>query len=161
MKNIISAARPLSLVFVALCWLVFTGCEYDAPVTAKPTRKIEEKLVGDWLEKDGADKKIMKVRKLDDYIYIIDYEDTLYRAYHSDAAKLPLVSAQDIEDKRKYTLMTWKLSEDGKTLTVRTINEKVIPYSTKDSAAIQKLIEANAQNPDLFEKEAGEFVRSK
>ena len=62
--------------------LIFIGCEYEVPITSAPTRKIDEKLLGDWVSKDGKDK--MKVRRLDDSIYIISYNGDLAKAFHSD-----------------------------------------------------------------------------
>lgn len=34
-------------IFAAAACLAFIGCEYDVPITATPTRKIEEKFLGD------------------------------------------------------------------------------------------------------------------
>jgi len=62
--------RGFTLGIVAVvCCLAFSGCEYEVPITSKPTRKIDKRLLGDWLEKDsgptGKEKLQMKVRKLD------------------------------------------------------------------------------------------------
>jgi hypothetical protein len=65
---------------VALCILTFSACEYQVPITSTPTRKVEERLLGDWTSSDGKEK--IKVRRLDATIYMIYYDGDLFRAYH-------------------------------------------------------------------------------
>lgn len=155
-----SMAREFILgLAAAVCWFVFSGCEYDVPITSKPTGKVDERLLGDWTSKDGKDR--MKVRKYDDFFFIVSFNGDLFRACHSDVAKTAFVSVQEIDSgERKYAYFTWKLSEDGKLLGLRAVRDEVVPKETKDSAAIQKLIEKNLQNPKLFEDE-GQFTREK
>jgi hypothetical protein len=108
-------------IVAALCIFALSGCEYEVPITSNPTRKVDERLLGDWTSKDGKDK--MKVRRLDDSIYIVSYNGDLFRAYHSDVAKTSFVSVQDIDSAdRKYAYLTWKLSDDGKRLGLRVVN---------------------------------------
>lgn len=153
-------ARKLTLgIVAAVCCFAFSGCEYEVPITASPTRKVDEKLLGDWVSKDGKDK--IKVRRLDDSIYIVSYNGDLFRAYHSDVAKTSFVSVQDIDStERKYAYLTWKLSEDGKLLGLRVVSNKVIPKESKDSASVQKLLEKNLQNAELLENET-QFTKAK
>ena len=135
-------------VFAAACCLVISGCIYDVPITPKATRKVDARLLGNWTSKDGKSK--MKVVKLDDSNYIVSADGDLYRAYHSDVADTPFVSVQKLEsDKPKYAYWTWKLSGDG-TLSLRNVNDKVVPDDTKDSASVQKLLKKNLKNPALF-----------
>ncbi|HEY2124711.1 MAG TPA: hypothetical protein VGG94_04525 [Chthoniobacterales bacterium] len=139
------------------------GCVYEAPLTAKPTRKIDERLLGDWVE-DQAKGKDLKIRKLDDSHYVIFY-DEFYKAHHSDIGEEHFVSIQQIdpvsEKDRKYTFATYELKDDGKTLVVRTVNDKTIPDTLKTSAALEKAVRANLKNPDLLNKDGGTFVRPK
>lgn len=103
--------RKLALVAVAVvCCLSFSGCDgdYAVPITSRPTRKIDQRLLGNWVSKDGTDK--LKVRSLDDSIYIVSYNGDLFRAFHSDVGKTSFVSLQDIESTgRKYSYLTYKL----------------------------------------------------
>jgi hypothetical protein len=146
-------------VVVCLCILAFSACEYESPITSSPTRKVEERLLGDWTSADGKEK--LKLRRLDDGIYIVYYDGDLFRAYHSDVADTPFASVQDINSNdRKYAFVVWKLSDDGKHLSLRNVSDKVIPKETKDSAAIVALLKKNARNPDLFGEEI-EFSREK
>ena len=120
---------------------------------------MQERLLGDWTSDDGKEK--LKLRKLDDSVYIVYYDGDLFRAYHSDVAETPFASVQDINSNdRKYAFVVWKLSDDGKRLSLRNVSDKVIPKKTRDSATVVALLETNAHNPDLLGEEI-EFRREK
>ena len=145
-------------VAVCLCILAFTACEYEVPITPSPTRKVQEQLLGNWISLDG--KENMRVRRWDDSTYIVYYDGDLFRAYHSDVADTPFVSVQDLNSNdRKYAYVIWKLSDDGKGLSLRSVN-KLIPKETKDSAMVAALLTKNARNPELFGAEI-EFRKEK
>lgn len=145
-------------VAVCLCILAFTACEYEVPITPSPTRKVQEQLLGNWISLDG--KENMRVRRWDDSTYIVYYDGDLFRAYHSDVADTPFVSVQDLNSNdRKYAYVIWKLSDDGKGLSLRSVN-KLIPKETKDSAMVAALLTKNARNPELFGEEI-EFRKEK
>jgi hypothetical protein len=145
-------------VAVCLCILAFTACEYEVPITPSPTRKVQEQLLGNWISLDG--KENMRVRRWDDSTYIVYYDGDLFRAYHSDVADTPFVSVQDLNSNdRKYAYVIWKLSDDGKRLSLRSVN-KLIPKETKDSAMVAALLTKNARNPELFGEEI-EFRKEK
>ena len=146
-------------VVIGLCSLAFTACQYDVPITSGPTRKVQDRLLGDWTSADGKEK--LKLRSLDDSIYIVYYDGDLFRAYHSDVAEAPFATVQDLNSSdRKYAYVIWKLSDDGKNLRLRSVNDKVVPKETKDSATIVALLTKNARNPDLFGEEI-EFQKEK
>jgi hypothetical protein len=145
-------------VVVCLCFLAFTACEYEVPITSNPTRKAQEQLLGNWISLDG--KENMRVRRWDDSTYIVYYDGDLFRAYHSDVADTPFASVQDLNSNdRKYAYVAWKLSDDGKRLSLRSVN-KLIPKETKDSAVVAALLTENARNPELFGEEI-EFRKEK
>ena len=101
------------------------------------------------------------MRRLDDSVYIVYYDGDLFRAYHSDIAETPFASVQDLNSNdRKYAYVVWKVSDDGKRLSLRNVNRKLIPKETRDSAAVAALLTENAHNPELF-GEAIEFTREK
>jgi hypothetical protein len=103
----------------------------------------------------------MKLRRLDDGTYVVYYDGDLFRAYHSDVAETPFVTVQDLNSSdRKYAYVIWKLSDDGKNLRLRSINDKVVPKETKDSATIVALLTKNVSNPELFGEEI-EFKKEK
>ena len=146
-------------VTICLCILAFSACQYEVPITLGPTRKVQERLLGDWTSDDGKEK--LKLRKLDDSVYIVYYDGDLFRAYHSDVAETPFASVQDLNaNSRKYAYLAWKLSDDSKTLSVRNVTDKVVPTGIKDSATIVALLKQNARNPDLLGEEI-EFRREK
>jgi hypothetical protein len=103
----------------------------------------------------------MKVRRLDDNTYVVYYDGDLFRAYHSDVVDTPLATVQDLKSNdRKYSYINWKLSDDGKNLKLRSVNDKVVPKETKDSAIVVALLTKNASNPELFGEEI-EFKKEK
>ena len=143
----------------SLCLLWFAGCQYDVPITSSPTRKVQPALVANWRSLDG--KEELKVRRLDDSTYVLYYDGDLFRAYHSDLGNIPFVSVQDLNaNDRKYAYIVWKLSDDGNKLSLRNVNDKVIPKETKSSATIVALLMKNAANPELFGEEI-EFRKEK
>jgi len=120
---------------------------------------VQEQLLRDWTSTDGKEK--LKLRSLDDSVYIIYYDGDLFRAYHSDVVETPFVSVQDLNSSdRKYAYVVWKLSDDGKNLRLRSVNDKVIPKESKDSTAIVALLTKNAGNPELFGEQI-EFRKEK
>jgi hypothetical protein len=81
-------------------------------------------------------------------------------AHITPMSRMPLVTVQDLNSNdRKYAYVVWKLSSDGKGLTLRSVN-KLIPKETKDSAAVAALLTKNARNPELFGEEI-EFRKEK
>ena len=146
-------------VTIGICSLAFSACQYEVPITSAPTRKVQEQLLGNWKSSDG--KEELKVRSFDDNVYIVYYDGDLFRAYHSDVAETPFVSVQDLNSRdRKFAYVVWKLSDDGKDLRMRSVNDKVIPKEIRDSTAIAALLTKNARNPELFGEEI-EFKKEK
>jgi hypothetical protein len=152
--------RPVILCGVVSLWILwFVGCQYEVPITASPTRKVEQALLGDWTSLDG--KENMKVRRLDDSVYVVYYDGDLFRAYHSDVGETPFATVQDLNSSdRKYAYVSWKLSDDGKSLRLRNVNDKIITKETKDSPTLVALLTKNARNPELFGEEI-EFKKQK
>jgi hypothetical protein len=144
---------------ISLASFALAACQYDIPITSGPTRKIRQRLLGDWTSADGTEE--LKLRSLDDSIYVVYYDGDLFRAYHSDVAETPFATVQDLNSAdRKYAYVIWKLSEDGKTLRLRNVKDKLVPKETKDSATVVALLTKNASNPELFGDEI-EFKKEK
>ena len=145
-------SKTLFAGFFAAIGLFLAGCNYEVALTAKPTRKIDERLLGVWLGGENG-KDTMSVRQLDDATYVIAMDDDIYRAFHSDFAGTAFVSVQSLQpnnDHGKYVYVTWAVSPAGDQLTVRTVSVKVVPEETKGRDALQKLIKANLTNPALL-----------
>jgi hypothetical protein len=119
-------------------------------LTAQPTRKIDERLLGVWLGGEGG-KDQMVVRPFDESTYVVAMDHDIYRAFHSDFADTAFLSVQDLNaSNRLYLYLTAAVSADGQQLTIRTVSTKVVPEGTKSRDALQKLIQANLANPKLF-----------
>ena len=96
----------------------------------------------------------MRARRLDDSTYVVYYDGDLFRVYHSDVGETPFATVQDLNSNdRKYAYVVWKLSGDGKRLSLRSVSQKIIPKETRDSAAVAALLAKNARNPELFGEE--------
>lgn len=151
MKTITPPLRePGFNVLVLLLCLVFVGYEYDVPASAEPTRRVAEQLVGDWIAMGGW----MKVRLFDASSYMIFHDGELCRAWHSDGAGSPLVSAQDIDtDKRKFAYLHYPVLADSRRLAQRVVDAKIIPDETRDAAPNKMLFEKRRGNSDLFGEE--------
>ena len=90
--------------------------------------------------------KNMKVRRLDDNTYVVYYDGDLFRAYHSDIAETPFATVQDLNSSnRKYAYIIWKLSDDGKNLILRNVNNKVVPKGIRDPAGVVALLMRHEQ----------------
>ena len=147
-------------ITVVVCSLILLRCTYEIPLTAEPTRAADERLVGTWTITAPDENDQLEIRLYDDRHYVVTNKGDLYRAYHSDVAGLQLMTVQNLNDReRKYLFMEWKLSEDGKRLTLRAIQTEVVPESMRDRDAMIKLIQDNRDNPKLF-GEPGVYVRS-
>jgi len=69
-------------------------------------------------------------------------------------AETPFATVQDLNSNdRNYAYIVWKLSDDGRTLKLRSVNDKIVPKETKDSAAVVALLTKNSTNPALFGEE--------
>ena len=101
------------------------------------------------------------MRQWDESTYVVYYDGDLFRAYHSDVVETPFVSVQDLNSNdHKYAYVIWKQSDDGKRLTLRNVNDKLVPKETRESAAVVALLTKNARNPELFGEEI-EFRKEK
>jgi hypothetical protein len=145
--------------------LLLSACIYEAPITEKPTGKIDDRLVGDWTEEGTPDSHLI-VCKLNDSEYIVSYEG-VFHAWPSDFAGTHFVSVQNIapmkESDRKYDrkfqFVVPELQENGKKLVIRTVNSKVIPETLHTTAEIQQAIKTHIKDPQFFNDEPGVFVR--
>jgi hypothetical protein len=156
-------SKPPFAWFLAAGALLLAGCNYDVPLTAQPTRKIDASLLGEWVSFDKSEQKLeyMTVRNLDDSTYIVAMDRDLYRVFHSDFADTAFVSVQDLNsDERKYVYYVWQISADGTQLSVKGVSTQVVPEKTKGQAALQQLIKANLANPKLYGDEI-KFTRKK
>ena len=167
--------RKVTLGIVAVIFgILLSGCHgYSVPITAKPTHKIDERFLGTWTSKEGSD--TMKVFKFDKSHYLVTFQDGLVRAYHSDLAKTPFITAQPLDENApespkpgspktessnpQYFYFVCTLSDDG-VMHLKSVSDKLIPTETKSSATVRRLLKKNLLNPALFDDEAL-FIKDK
>ena len=147
--------RSLACILLVAC-LFINGCNYDFPLTATPTRKIENRLLGDWviIAKENENAEIMHVRQFDDSTYAVAMDNDIYRVFHSDFADTAFLSVQDLNPgNRKYLYYTWQLSADAALLTLKAVRTEIVPENSKTPGDLQRLIKKNLSNPKLFQPE--------
>lgn len=146
-------------VVLALVVLSLAACQYSVPITERPTRNVEIKLIGDWISTDG--RETLKIRTLNHSTYVVSYNNVLFQVFHSDLLGISFLTVQELETQnRSYSYLTYRLSEDGAKLYLRLVNDDVVPRETKDVTSIQRLLKRNVQNPALLRKE-DEFTKAK
>jgi hypothetical protein len=147
--------RPFTLAMLCTL-LVLVACEFDVPITAEPTRRVESTLLGDWTGTEWNDqdcKDQLKIRRYDDSSYVVSLNGALHRAWHSDVEGMPLVTVQNLDSpERKYSYYTWSLSDGGKQLTLRFVTDTLIPKEAKDSATVAKLLREHRDDGRLLSK---------
>ena len=157
-------ARTVFALVGMVATLGVAGCDFEVPLTATPTRKIDERLLGTWgwVDKDSSKEELMGVRKYDETTFVVSLDADIYRAFHSDFAGQPFVSVQDLNSgDRKYCYYTARLSADGDHLTLHRVGTGLVPDTTRTTKAVQQLIKANLANPALFQGDEMVFTRKK
>jgi hypothetical protein len=160
MKNKLSQSFLPVLVIFILALFGLTACDYKAPLTSKPTSDIDKQLIGDWVSKDG--KNHLKIRILDSSEYIISLDDGLARAFHSDMDGVRFVNVQDLDKLSgpgTYSLVNYNFSNNGKNLSVKIVDNKVIPFDLKTSEAISALVKQHLKDPRLFVRNVLEYQK--
>lgn len=153
------ATKSMAGIVLIFVLFLLAGCqEYKVPITKRPTRKIDPRLLGVWNTKDQSEDSGIQIIKYDDYNYLVAIKEQekslLYRVYHSDLQKTSFVTAQFLESPDPlYAYMKYTLSEDG-VLHVWSVNKEVIPEKTTSSATIRRLLKKNLHNPALLVDEA-------
>src|SRR5437879_3246833 len=135
-----------------------SGCIYEGPITEKPAGKIDERLLGDWLEK-GDKPEWLRVRKFSDTEYVLQYGG-FWRAFFSEIDGRRFVNVQTIDPvenaERKYAFVTYVLKDD-RTLVVHSVSKDLIPETLHSSREIEEAIRGNLKNPKLLNQEPAIF----
>ena len=116
---------------------------------------MREQLLADWRSIDG--KEELKLRRFDDSIYIVYYA-VIFFVLTTPTSRKHL--SRPFRTSTRTIGSTLTLSDDGNHLTLRSVNDKVIPKGTKDSATVVALLTKNARNPELFGEQI-EFKQEK
>jgi len=146
-------SNPHLVAFLTAIGLLLSSCNYDFPLTAKPTQKIDSRLLGDWVavDKDNQKEMLMLVREQDDSTYLVVLDDDNYRGVHTDFANTAFISVQPMNpSNRKYVYFSWRLTPKGDQLTLRPVSTAVVPETTRSAVEAQRIIKDNLFNPKLF-----------
>lgn len=139
--------RKLLFSAFAIASLLLGGCDYEVPLSEKPERAIDGRLIGEWVSPDSW----IKVRPFDTDHYVIVHNGALFRGWHSTVAGLSLVTVQALEDKnRRYAYLAYEISADGRRLDLRFVRDDVVSKKIKDTAGMRKAVEQHAKHPELL-----------
>ena len=137
--------RATSLLAVAC--LFFTGCDYEVPLSAQPTRPTEDALLGNWMSPDAW----LMVRRFDADHYVVFHNGGVYRAWHSDLAGRAFVSVQSLDGENpKYAYFTYEVGSEGRRLNLRFVTEKLVPKTIRDSNTMRETVARYAADPALL-----------
>ncbi len=142
-------------IFPLFLCLLLASCIYEAPLTESPTRKIDERLIGDWVSVEEKPSQI-QIRKFDDSNFVLIDGTQVYRVFHSDFGGLNFLSVQNLDSggtyARKFAFIDYRFEEPDR-VRVRAINKDVVPDSLRTTSDLQKIIRAHLKDPQLFNKE--------
>ena len=147
-----AALRRALILFIAAAGLLLAGCDYTVPLSAKPDRKIDERLLGEWISPSSW----MKVRRFDAENYVVYHNGTAFRAWHSPVAGLPLLTVQELESKpgsTKFAYLSYDVTGDGQRLNLRVVRDEVVSKKINDTAAMRQAVEQHARHPELLTEE--------
>jgi hypothetical protein len=147
--------------FAALFLLLFSSCIYEVPLTQSPTRKIDERLIGDWLSIEEKP-SVIQIKKFDDSNLILIDGSSVYRVFHSDLEGINFLSMQNLEIRgnsaRKFAFIDYRFETPDR-VRVRAVNKEVIPENVRTTPELQRLVQNHLKDPHLFNKEEITYTR--
>jgi hypothetical protein len=148
--------------FVAILLVfLFSSCIYEAPLTEAPTRKIDERLIGDWVSVEEKP-SVIQIRKFDDSNFILIDGGTVYRVFHSDFEGINFLSLQNLETNgssvRKFAFIDYRLEQPNR-VRARAVNKEVVPENLRTTSELQKSLRDHLTDPQLFNKEEIVYTR--
>ena len=155
------------LLFVVLALLA--GCEYEVPLSQKPSSKANPALAGRWIEqKDSNSTNRIEIEiKVSGNDYDVAYVENsctnfLFSGFEVKAAGFKLVQLTwqnpDKENpKTRYVFMKYELTPEG--FFFRQINTAVVSAKCRTTEELLGDLKLHRKNPSLF-KDPRKFVRS-
>ena len=147
--------------FAALLFLLFSSCIYEVPLTESPTRKIDERLVGDWVSVEEKP-SVIQIRRFDDSNLILIDGRSVYRVFHSDFEGINFLSMQNLEisgnSARKFAFIDYRFETPGR-VRARAVNKEVVPESLRTTPELQRFVHNHLNEPHLFNKEEITYTR--
>ena len=149
--------RSLAILFA----LLLSSCIYDAPLTDTPTRKIDERLIGDWVSVEEKP-SVVQVRKFDDTNFVLIDGRNIYRMFHSDFEGINFLSLQNLDTNgssaRKFAFIDYRFEQPDR-VRARAINKNVVPDTLRTSSALQQTVRDHLKDAQLFNKEEIVYTR--
>ena len=147
--------------FAILIALLLSSCIYDAPLTESPTRKIDERLIGDWVSVEEKP-SVIQIRKFDDRNFVLIDGGNVYRMFHSDLEGINFLSLQNLETNgdsaRKFAFIDYRFEQPDR-VRARAINKSVIPDSLRTTSVLQQSVRDHLKDAQLFNKEEIVYTR--
>jgi len=133
-------ALPLLLLVLA------TGCEFEAPLSPRPEAPVDDRLLGRWVAPEGW----AKVTRYDAENYILVYNGTVFRAWHSRVAGQDFLTLRNLEGAapRHHFLHCRRVSD--RRIDVSFVREELVPRHERDSEALRRAVAAGWGQPDLL-----------
>jgi hypothetical protein len=147
--------------FAFLLFLLLGSCIYEAPLTESPTRKIDDRLIGDWV---SAEEKpsVIQIRKFDDSNFILIDGGNVYRVFHSDFEGVHFLSLQNLETNgssaRKFAFLDYRFEQPNR-VRARAVNKDVVPETLRTTPELQKSVRDHLKDPQLFNKDEIVYTR--
>lgn len=134
-------ALPLLLLLV-----LATGCEFEAPLSPRPKAPVDERLLGRWVAPEGW----TKVTRYDAENYILVYNGTVFRAWHSRVAGQDFLTLRNLEGAapRHHFLHCRRVSD--RRIDVSFVREELVSRHERDPEALRRAVAAGWGQPDLL-----------
>jgi hypothetical protein len=153
-------------VLVALM-LVLTACPYSSenPMDAKPSVKLEEKLLGQWESKSSSD-YLYTVSKADDFTFKIEKKSnssgdvTTYKGFLStiDGTKFMNVYEESTSETKTYYFYKVDISTSGAKVTMAPVTENIKEKFTS-SDELKAFFKKHMGLSFFFDKDEDVYIR--
>ncbi|MFZ9747516.1 MAG: hypothetical protein ACO3G4_12885 [Opitutaceae bacterium] len=131
---------PALLLFLA------AGCEFEGPLSPRPEAPVEERLLGRWVTPDGW----VKVTRYDAEHYVMVYNGTVYRAWHSRVAGQDFLTLRNLEGPApRHHFLHWRRVSDRR-IDVSFVREDLVPRHERDPEVLRRAVAAGWGQPDLL-----------
>lgn len=134
-------ALPLLLLL-----LLAPGCEFEAPLSSRPEAPVDDRLLGRWVAPEGW----AKVTRYDAENYILVYNGTVFRAWHSRVAGQDFLTLRNLEgDAPRHHFLHCRRVSDRR-IDVSFVREELVPRQERDPEVLRRAVAAGWGQPDLL-----------
>lgn len=167
--------RRIGILVASLLLLTLgLGCyETKYPLGSAQNATVNRAFVGNFTMKDGAKVDSIVIRNLDDKQYYVEYassdqkdkEPTRMVGYTADVGGVTFANLRELTDDGtiddKFLIMRIALSPDHAELSLRNLKDDFFKDKDIDSsAALEKVIQANLDNDEMYDAPAVIAVRT-